>query len=111
MVAVIVLLCLVTGMLARRAALREAVRDARTSTQQLARAVVQPNLPRGLTSGSPAAIATTDRLVRGRVLSGWLVRVKIWDGSGRILYSDEPRLIGDRFSLEAPGARHRAPRR
>jgi signal transduction histidine kinase len=78
------------------------VRDARTSTQQLARAVVQPNLARGLTSGSPAAIATTDQLVRGRVLSGWLVRVKIWDGSGRILYSDEPRLIGDRFSLEAP---------
>jgi two-component system NarL family sensor kinase len=100
MVAVILLLCLITAVLARRAALHEAVRDARTSTQQLARAVVQPNLPRGLTAGSPAAIAATDRLIRGRVLSGWLVRVKIWDGSGRILYSDEPRLIGDRFALE-----------
>jgi len=100
MVAVIVLLCVVTGILARRAALREAVRDARTSTQQLARAVVQPNLPRGLTDGSPAAISATDQLVRARVLGGWLVRVKIWDGSGRILYSDEPRLIGDRFRLE-----------
>jgi signal transduction histidine kinase len=100
MVAVIVLLCLVTGILSRRAALHEAVRDARTSTQQLARAVVQPNLPRGLTNGSAPAIAATDQLMRGRVLDGWLVRVKIWDGSGRILYSDEPRLIGDRFALE-----------
>jgi signal transduction histidine kinase len=101
LVVVVVVLCVITNILARRAALHEAVRDARTSTQQLARAVVQPNLPSGLTTGSPAAIAATDQLVRSRVLSGWLVRVKIWDASGRILYSDEPRLIGDQFGLES----------
>src|SRR5690349_13625985 len=54
----------------------------------------------GRRDGSPTAITATDQLVRARVLSGWLVRVKIWDSSGRILYSDEPRLIGDRFALE-----------
>ena len=29
-----------------------------------------------------------------------VVRVKLWDESGRIVYSDEPRLIGKRFELE-----------
>ena len=32
---------------------------------------------------------------------GSLVRVKIWSADGRILYSDESRLIGDRFALDA----------
>jgi signal transduction histidine kinase len=29
------------------------------------------------------------------------VRVKLWDAAGRIVYSDEPRLIGSRFPLDA----------
>ena len=29
------------------------------------------------------------------------MRVKIWTASGRIIYSDEPRLIGQRFQLGA----------
>jgi two-component system NarL family sensor kinase len=33
------------------------------------------------------------------VLLGPVVRVKIWDASGRIVYSDEPRLIGERYAL------------
>jgi len=32
---------------------------------------------------------------------GPVVRVKIWDASGRIVYSDEPRLIGERYALPA----------
>ena len=35
-----------------------------------------------------------DRVVKERVLSGSIVRVKIWAADGRILYSDEPRLVG-----------------
>jgi two-component system, NarL family, sensor kinase len=42
-----------------------------------------------------------DRTVRTRVLTDPVVRVKIWDGSGRILYSDEPALIGTRYPLPA----------
>ena len=69
---VMVLLSVGTFVLARRAALNEAIRDARTSTELLAHAVVTPGLPRGLVSGDPAALAAFDRLVRQRVLSGWL---------------------------------------
>jgi two-component system NarL family sensor kinase len=38
--------------------------------------------------------------VRFYVLRDPVVRVKLWDESGRIVYSDEPRLIGRRFALE-----------
>ena len=30
-----------------------------------------------------------------------VVRVKLWTRDGRIVYSDEPRLIGARFPLDA----------
>ena len=42
----------------------------------------------------PAALERLDRLVQERVLSDRVVRVKLWTRDGRIVYSDEPRLIG-----------------
>jgi signal transduction histidine kinase len=41
-----------------------------------------------------------DRLMHARILRDPVVRVKIWTPDGRIIYSDEPRLIGERFELE-----------
>ena len=38
--------------------------------------------------------------MRALVLTGSLVRVKIWAHNGTIVYSDEERLIGDRFALD-----------
>ena len=35
----------------------------------------------------------------GQVVSGSIVRVKMWSRDGRVLYSDEPALIGRRFAL------------
>src|SRR5204862_328573 len=37
--------------------------------------------------------------VRRQVLTPSVVRVKLWTAAGRIVYSDEPRLIGQRFPL------------
>ncbi|HEX6723708.1 MAG TPA: ATP-binding protein, partial [Gaiella sp.] len=42
-----------------------------------------------------------DRIVQERVLGERVVRVKLWAPDGRIVYSDEPRLIGTRFPLDA----------
>jgi signal transduction histidine kinase len=49
--------------------------------------------------GDPGAIAALDRLVRDKVLLGSFSRVKIWAPDGRIVYSDEPELIGSVFPL------------
>ena len=47
-----------------------------------------------------AALDDLDRIVQERVLGERVVRVKIWDAEGRIVYSDEPRLIGSRYPLD-----------
>jgi signal transduction histidine kinase len=52
-------------------------------------------------TGEPRDLAHLDDLVVGQVLTGSNVRVKIWSTGGRILYSDEPALIGRRFTLGA----------
>lgn len=83
----------------RRAAEREAITDAAHTTDLIAQQVVQPAITNGLISGDPAALAAIDRVVRRQVLSSSLVRVKLWTADGRIVYSDEPLLIGQTFPL------------
>ncbi len=86
----------------RRIAERESVTDAAQTTDLIAQQVIQPALTDGLVSGDPAAVAAMDHIVRTRVLGpsfGNLVRVKLWTAAGRIVYSDEPRLIGKTFPL------------
>ena len=89
----------------RRVAERESVTDAAHTTDLIARQVVQPAITNGLISGNPAALAAIDRVVRHQVLSSSVVRVKLWTATGRIVYSDEPRLIGQTFPL---GSQERA---
>ncbi len=98
-VIVIVAVGLVGVVAARRLAEAEAVNDAAKTADLLADSVVQPELADGLVIGDPAAIATMDSVVRQHVLGGSIVRVKIWDAQGRIVYSDEPALIGETFPL------------
>lgn len=78
---------------------KEAIRDARQLTELAARGIVQPALTPGTLRGDPAAIARLDRTVRARVLRDDVVRVKLWDQRGRIVYSDEGQLIGSRYPL------------
>lgn len=83
----------------QRAGESEAMSDVRTLTQVVAKTVVQPNLSEALVAGDEAAIAQLDRIVMTRVLDDTTVRVKLWDSAGRIVYSDEPRLIGETYEL------------
>jgi two-component system, NarL family, sensor kinase len=78
----------------------EAIRDAKTLTQFAGRGIAAPYLTPQLLADQPAALRAIDRTVRTRVLGDPVVRVKIWDGSGRIVYSDQPRLIGARYRLD-----------
>ncbi len=93
------LLALLTGWFSQRAARAEAIQDARTTTELLARAVVQPALGTGVLEAEAAEVDRFDRLVRQRVHDGEVLRVKVWDARGNIVYSDEPRLIGEQFVL------------
>lgn len=83
-----------------RAATAEAIRDARTLTNLEATDVIGPLLNDAALVPGPAHDAL-DEVVRGRVLGSHIVRVKIWDATGQIVYSDDKALIGERFTLPA----------
>ncbi|GAA2743896.1 hypothetical protein GCM10009868_19460 [Terrabacter aerolatus] len=84
---------------ASRLAEREAVNDAAHTTNLLALTVVQPTLQDGLLVGDATAVAAVDRVVRERVLPAGIVRVKLWRPDGTIVYADDARLVGQRFTL------------
>jgi two-component system NarL family sensor kinase len=83
----------------RRTGTSEAIREAKQVTRLVGRGTVEPRVTGAVVAGDPRALARLDGLIRRRVLRDPIVRVKIWTPSGRIVYSDEPRLIGDRYPL------------
>ncbi len=87
----------------------EAIRDAKQLTRLAGNGIVAPYLTPQLLAFRPSAIAAINRNVRPRLLVDPVVRVKIWDSAGRIIYSDEPQLIGARYQLgdeESAALRH-----
>ena len=78
----------------------EALRDARQFAELAGQGIVEPTVVTTLLAGDPAALEAVDRAVNERVLGERVVRVKLWDADGRVVYSDEPRLIGARFPLD-----------
>lgn len=95
----LLLLGLVAVQLLRTTGTEEAVADAKRVTRLAADGVVAPELTLGVVAGRGEDLRGFDALVRERLVRDPVVRVKIWDASGRIVYSDEPELIGLRYPL------------
>src|SRR6185437_13585385 len=88
-------------LVSQRIAEEQAVHDVAELTDDLAVSVVQPALTDAMATDPAQARAALDPLVRhwlGGV--GEMVRVKVWTTGGTVLYSDEPRLIGQTFPLD-----------
>jgi two-component system NarL family sensor kinase len=79
----------------------EARRGSRERVEAEGRLVEAAGLSDGVLRGDRRALARVDDVVLGQVLAGSIVRVKLWSTNGTILYSDEPSLIGRRFTLGA----------
>ncbi len=99
--AAIALLGLTATAVLRRSARDEGIREAKEFTRLLGEGVVEPALADALLRGNPKARARLGRVVHHSVLRGPVVRVKLWTLDGRIVYSDEPRLVARRFELES----------
>jgi signal transduction histidine kinase len=82
----------------------EGARQAEQQARLAGRGVVAPAVTRAVLDGDRRALERLDRIVRARVLGDSVVRVKLWTRDGRIVYSDERRLIGERFPLDADDA-------
>jgi two-component system, NarL family, sensor kinase len=78
-----------------------AERSAREVTRLAGEGIVEPLVTPAVLAGDPAAVRRLDAVVHRRVLRDPFVRLKIWTSDGRIVYSDEPRLLGRRYPLRA----------
>jgi two-component system, NarL family, sensor kinase len=92
-------LALGTAWISRNVGTEQAIADARRISWVSARGIVAPVLTDAILDMDAQALESLDSAVRDYVLRGSLVRVKIWDASGKIVYSDEPRLIGETFGF------------
>ena len=97
--AALALVGIATFLVMRSIGTNQATDDAKRVGRVVGHGVVEPRVSAGVVAGRPRSIAALDRVVRQRVLGADVVRVKIWTPGGRIVYSDEPRLIGKRFQL------------
>jgi signal transduction histidine kinase len=92
----------VTGVIALQSvAERQAIHLTAEFATATAAVSVTPRLSGDLLRGDPAALRRLDSAIQRELLSQKVKRVKIWDGSGRIVYSDEPRYIGRKYPLTA----------
>ena len=83
----------------RQRATSNSVDDAKSFAHAVADGIVEPNLARRSLLERPATRARLDHALSG-VLGDRVVRVKLWTPGGRIVYSDERRLIGLHFGLD-----------
>lgn len=77
-----------------RVATQEALQQATRLTEVVAQSVLTPAIDRSVLDGDPAMTARLDELMRAGVIGDTIVRVKLWTPDGRLVYSDEHRLLG-----------------
>jgi signal transduction histidine kinase len=77
----------------------QALRQAEGGGEVVATRVVAPLVNQGVYVADPNALTALDDRVRIRKSGSTIQRVKVWSADGVILYSDDPRLIGQRYPL------------
>src|SRR3954451_11693919 len=87
------------SILAKRIAEKQGVHDAAEMTDLLATSAVQPRLTDAVLTDRAAA-ARAFREIAAAVVVDPVTRIKIWRPDGRVLWSDDPSLIGRRFTLD-----------
>jgi signal transduction histidine kinase len=95
----LVLLALASLTVSVAVAREQSINDARTSAEWLARTVVQPRLDSGLQAGKPARMAELDAAFSASIRGSDVKAIRLWSQDGVIIYSDDPRLIGERFPM------------
>ena len=91
---------MLTAVASRRVGTEQAIDEAKRVAFVSVSGSSRPLLDDDVVSMDRAALDRVDAAVRDFVLQGSLVRVKIWSEDGTIVYSDEPRLIGQRYDLD-----------
>ncbi|MBG6179546.1 sensor histidine kinase [Arthrobacter sp. CAN_A1] len=102
-VLVMVLIATPVAFWIRAEAEKHALDNAQLITQRLADFAVSPLINAQLIAGDEAAIERLDTRLKPWLERGSVLRIKVWDGAGNIVYSDMPSLIGQQFELPDAG--------
>src|SRR3954451_50375 len=94
----VALLGLVAVEVMRRQGTDEAINDAKEVTRLAGNGLVAPRVNQGLLRGRAEDIRRMDKIV-DPIVQGSVVRVKLWNARGEIVYSDEHRLIGTTYKF------------
>lgn len=73
-------------------------------TQRLADYALAPMISDQLLSGNPLALHALDARLAPWMDKGAVLRIKVWNADGRIVYSDVSELIGNRYELPEAGS-------
>lgn len=84
---------------AMNAAREQSIREAESAATWLARSVVTPLLDAKLTTGKVSSIRELDASLDSSVQGSDVVDVRLWNSDGVIIYSNDPRLMGEQFPL------------
>ena len=84
---------------AMNAARQQSIQEAEAAATWLARSVVTPLLDEDLTSGKGRSIRQLDASLDWSVEGSDVIDVRLWNSEGVIIYSNDPRLLGEKFSL------------
>ena len=96
---VLAALAVLIAYLARQAGTEQAIQSAEDVSWLTAEGIVEPLLTPEVIAGDPTALAAFNTVMQEKVIRGPLIRVKLWAPDGRIIYSDESRLIGNVYPL------------
>lgn len=96
-----VLLALASLAVSVAVAREQSVTDARTTAEILARTVVEPRIDEGLQTGKPARMAELDAAFSASISGSDVKSIRLWNEDGVVIYSNDPRLIGETFPLPA----------
>ncbi|MGZ4768407.1 MAG: sensor histidine kinase [Ilumatobacteraceae bacterium] len=84
----------------RRSSENSAVQDAGHYGELSGRAALAPFVTDDLLTGDPVALKKVEVAGRALISQGGAKHVKVWSVEGRVLWADEPQLIGQVFAFE-----------
>lgn len=87
----------------RAEAERHALDNALLDTQRVADLTIKPLVNEALLAGDAAALDALDKALEPWREDAAVLRIKVWDGSGRVVYSDIRSLVGQHFALPGWG--------
>ena len=99
-VVALVLVGLASVLVARAISRDIAIRDSVARGQSFALGVSGPLVDEQVWNRNPASMASFSDVMENRLREGSMRHIKVWGPTGRILWSDEAIIVGQRFDLE-----------